>query len=424
MKASEVLHNDYQDRSKISWSTQLAKKLIHKKLSKIQFGQIKLIDEQDEYNFGEIDACYTLHARINVKNMSFYSKILLGGSIAAGETYMRGDWDSDDLLSLVRIMVLNRDLLTQLDSGLSWVQKCTDLPFHILNNNSKKGSKRNIQAHYDIGNELYKLFLDESMMYSSAIYATRSVSLYEGSIHKLDIVCKKLQLSDKDHLLEIGTGWGALALHAAQQNGCRVTTTTISEEQYFLAMERVKAAGLTDKITVLKKDYRDIHGKFDKLVSIEMLEAVGYQHYDTFFRKCNSLLKDDGLMVLQTITITDQYYQYAKRSVDFIQRYIFPGGCLPSINVLTDCISRKTDMRLHHMDDFSEHYARTLRDWRDRFVASIDKVRKLGYSDQFIRMWEFYLCYCEGGFLERSIGVVQLTLRKPLNRREYIGSML
>ena len=314
--------------------------------------------------------------------------------------------------------------MTDIDNGLVRLLKPFRLFLHFLNRNSPTGSKKNIQAHYDIGNDLFSLFLDESMMYSSAIFPREDCTLEEASRFKIDLICKKLNLGPRDHLLEIGTGWGALAIHAAKYYGCRVTSTTISNEQFRLATERVKDAGLEDRVTVIRQDYRELDGTYDKLVSVEMLEAVGHEYFDLFFRKCCSLLKPDGLMLVQTITIADQHYDYARRSVDFIQRYIFPGGCLPSIRVLSDCIARVTDFRLLHLADFSDHYARTLREWRQRFFANIGKVRGLQYPESFIRLWEFYLCYCEGGFTEKSIGVSQIVLGRPRNRDMLSSSTL
>ena len=259
--------------------------------------------------------------------------------------------------------------------------------------------------------------LDETMMYSCAMFDEADMSLYEAQLHRLDAICNKLDLKATDHLLEIGTGWGGLALHAAQNYGCRVTTTTISREQYELASRRVAEAGLQGRITVLMQDYRDLNGKYDKLVSIEMIEAIGHQYYSSYFQKCAGLLKPQGMMLLQTITIADQRYEQAKRSVDFIQRYIFPGGCLPSVSVMLDTLTRHSDMRLYHLEDIGPHYATTLRKWRENVKAKLGNIKALGYSDSFLRMWDYYLCYCEGGFMERSIGTVQMLLVKPDNRR-------
>jgi cyclopropane-fatty-acyl-phospholipid synthase len=264
------------------------------------------------------------------------------------------------------------------------------------------------------------------MMYSCAIYPGEGSSLDEAAVHKLDVVCRKLELSPQDELLEIGTGWGGLAIHAAKNYGCRVTTTTISKEQHDLAVERIAAAGLSDRITVLMEDYRDLPDRlgkrFDKLVSIEMIEAVGERFLEQYFATCSRMLKADGLMVLQGITIADRYYDSYRKSVDFIQRYIFPGGFLPSIAAMTTAAAQATDLTVTHLQELGPHYARTLKDWRDNFNARLDRIRELGYDERFIRMWEFYLCYCEGGFLERTVGAVQIVLNKPHNRRDPIPS--
>ncbi|MBN1379369.1 MAG: class I SAM-dependent methyltransferase [Gammaproteobacteria bacterium] len=401
---------------KQSWQIDIVRRAVIKRLSNIEHGQIIFHENNRRLVFGRrTDKC-DLSVNLTIKNPHFFSKIAFGGSIAAGETYIQGYWTCDDLTGLVRIMVLNRSSLLALEKGIAHLSKPFNLLLHYLRRNSRAGSKKNIQAHYDIGNDLFSLFLDESMMYSSAIYPHENCSLEEASLYKIDLICKKLNLGPNDHLLEIGTGWGALAIHASEKYGCRVTSATISDEQFNLAQERVNKAGLQNKIEIIKCDYRDLEGHYDKLVSVEMLEAVGHEYFDLFFKKCCELLKPDGLMLLQTITIADQHYSYARRSVDFIQRYIFPGGCLPSVSVLSDCIARVTDFHLLHLADYSEHYARTLRDWRQRFLANVNKVRELQYPESFIRLWEYYLCYCEGGFSEKSIGLAQIVLGKPLNR--------
>ncbi|HWP88560.1 MAG TPA: cyclopropane-fatty-acyl-phospholipid synthase family protein, partial [Burkholderiales bacterium] len=284
---------------------------------------------------------------------------------------------------------------------------------HWTARNTHTGSRRNIAAHYDLGNDFFRVFLDPTMMYSSAVFERADMTLEEASVAKLDRICRKLDLKPTDNVLEIGTGWGGFALHAAKLYGCRVTTTTLSRNQFQLARQRVDEANLSAQITVLLEDYRDLTGSYDKLVSIEMIEAVGHHFYDTYFGQCSDLLKPDGLMLLQAITIADQRYDAARRSVDFIQRHIFPGSCIPSVTVMSDAIARLTDMKLFHLEDIGPHYATTLERWRDNLFANIAEVHALGYPTEFIRMWEFYLCYCEGGFIERAIGVVQMLLVKP-----------
>ena len=289
--------------------------------------------------------------------------------------------------------------------------------FHLLRSNTKKGSRINITAHYDLGNDFYQLFLDETLTYSCGIFEGEDSTLKDASLAKYDRICKKLDLSPTDHLVEIGTGWGGFAIHAAHNYGCRITTTTISRAQYDLAKDRIDKAGVADKVELLLEDYRELKGEYDKLVSIEMIEAVGHQYLDTFFSSCSKLLRKDGMMLLQAITIADHIFEQHKRSVDFIKRYIFPGSCIPSVAAMCRSISRTSDLRLFHLEDITVHYARTLRAWRKRFLANVDKVRNLGYPETFIRMWEYYLCYCEGGFTERYLGDVQMLLTKPLCRR-------
>ena len=283
----------------------------------------------------------------------------------------------------------------------------------FLTRNSVARSKENIAAHYDLGNDFFELFLDPTMMYSSALFSDERMSLEQASIAKLDALCQKLSLKQSDHLVEIGTGWGGMAVYAAEQYGCRVTTTTISEEQYRHTLELVNKKGLQNQVTVLKKDYRLLEGKFDKLVSIEMIEAVGHQYFGEYFSKCSNLLKPDGVMAIQAITITDQRYERAKNSMDFIKRYIFPGGCLPSVNCIANHVSADTDMIISDMSDMALDYAETLKRWREAFFSNIDQVRALGFDERFIRMWEYYLCYCEGGFRERVIGTTQMVMTKP-----------
>jgi cyclopropane-fatty-acyl-phospholipid synthase len=416
MKAN-IIPNEtgYKVSSRRNWLAVMVRRALLAQLKNIQYGRVIVHEDGHRHEFGTLCEKCDLAVNITIKDPHFFSQFALRGSVGAGEAYIRGYWSCDDLTALIRIMILNRSALLKIETGLARLSKPFKLLMHYLRRNSITGSRKNILAHYDIGNDLFSLFLDKSMMYSSAIYPREACTLEEAALYKVDLICKKLQLGPNDHLLEIGGGWGALAVHAASQYGCRVTSTTISEQQFSVATERVQNAGLGNLVTIIKRDYRKLDGMYDKLVSVEMLEAVGHKYFDSFFRKCCDLLKPEGLMLLQTITITDQHYEYARKSVDFIQRYIFPGGCLPSINVLSDCISRVTDFRLLQLDEFGHHYARTLRDWRQRFFANINKVRELGYPESFIRLWEYYLCYCEGGFIEKSIGVSQMLLAKPRN---------
>jgi cyclopropane-fatty-acyl-phospholipid synthase len=309
-------------------------------------------------------------------------------------------------------------VLDSMDYGFTRLKAPIYKIMHLFNRNTRIGSRKNISAHYDIGNDLFRLFLDDTMMYSSAFYETPDKTLEQAAVAKLDLVCRKLELSANDHLLEIGTGWGGLAVHAARHYGCRVTTTTISEEQFVLATRKVADEGLDHLVRVIRQDYRDLTGHYDKLVSIEMIEAIGHQYMGTYFQKCCELLKPDGMMLIQAITIKDQLYRNALKDVDFIKKFIFPGGFLPSVTAMTETLCRYTDMKVFHLQDIGPHYARTLNEWRQRFFSRLDQIRGLGYSDEFIRLWEYYFCYCEGGFLERDIGTVQMLLTRPENSRE------
>jgi cyclopropane-fatty-acyl-phospholipid synthase len=398
----------------------LARRSLFKRLDEIHDGEITVIDGDEYFCFGKVTARCPLSVTLQVKHPRFYSDVAFGGSIGAGEAYMAGYWHCNDLTSLVRIMACNLDVVDNMESGLARLTSPLQRILHWFNRNTREGSRRNIAAHYDLGNDFYRLMLDETMMYSSAIFADENMNLHQAQVYRLDNMCKKLDLKPTDHLLEIGTGWGGLALHAAQHYGCRVTTTTLSREQYNLTCQRVNAAGLEHRITVVMEDYRHLTGQYEKLISIEMIEAIGHKYYATYFKKCATLLKPQGMMLIQAITMADQRYEQAKRSVDFIQRYIFPGGCLPSVSDMLNNMTRHSDMRLFHMEDIGPHYATTLRKWRANVIANLSRIKALGYSDTFLRMWDYYLCYCEGGFMERSIGTVQMLVMKPDCRREPI----
>jgi cyclopropane-fatty-acyl-phospholipid synthase len=400
----------------------IARRLLLGRLAQLEHGEIRLIEHGLEQRFGARDRHCNLTATVWVDHPRFFADVAFGGSVGAGEAYIQGLWRCADLVSLVRILVLNRDLLNGLDSGWALISRPLLRAFHWYHRNSRGGSARNIAAHYDLGNELYALMLDETMAYSCAIFPHADSTLAEASRAKFDAACRKLALSAGDHLLEIGTGWGGLAIHAAQHYGCRVTTTTISRAQFDYASAQVARLGLAERITLLLEDYRDLRGQFDKLVSIEMIEAVGARYLDTYLRQCSALLKPEGAMLLQAITIQDQCYAQALRSVDFIQRYVFPGSFIPSISTIADSLRRVTDLKIFSLEDIGPHYARTLALWRENFKGRLDAVRRLGYSEQFIRLWEFYLCYCEGGFLERQLGDVQMLLTKPGCRRPVLAA--
>ncbi|MBW2483383.1 MAG: class I SAM-dependent methyltransferase [Deltaproteobacteria bacterium] len=394
----------------------IARKAVLSLLNKLQHGRITLIEDGQQLVFGEDVSAASLNADINVYHFQFYSRILFGGSIGAAEAYMEGLWSADDLTTVMRILALNRKAFADMEKGLARLTAPLYQLYHSARKNTKVGSRKNILAHYDLGNEFYTLFLDPTMTYSCGIFEHDHSTLEEASIAKYDRLCQKLELKPGHRVVEIGTGWGGFAVHAAKHYGVHVTTTTISDEQYRYAENRFREAGLTDQINLLKQDYRDLTGEFDRLVSIEMIEAVGHHFYNTFFQTCSRLLKADGLMALQAITIGDQIFDRHKRSVDFIKRYIFPGSCIPSVTAISNAIATATDLRMIHLEDITPHYARTLREWRRRFFANIDAVRNMGYPDTFIRMWEYYLCYCEGGFAERYIRDVQMLFAKPMHR--------
>ncbi len=394
----------------------IAARAVHARLAGIEHGELVLHEAGSEYRYGERTARCSLTATLRIHDARFYSDMAFGGSIGAGEAYMQGWWSVDDLTALVRILICNRSVLDGMEGGLARLTGPLQKALHWFNRNTREGSRRNIAAHYDLGNDFFRLFLDPTLMYSSAIFENAGMTLEEAQLARLERICRALELQSSDHLLEIGTGWGGMAMHAARHYGCRVTSTTISREQFDLARERIEQAGLSDRITVLLEDYRDLTGSYDKLVSIEMVEAVGHQFYDDYFGQCGRLLNDDGLMLLQAITIADQRYEQARRSVDFIQRYIFPGSTIPSVTAMLDSVTRSSDMRLVSLLDIGPHYATTLRLWRENFHRERDAVRALGYPESFLRMWEFYLCYCEGGFEERVISDAQLLFAKPGNR--------
>mgnify|MGYP000862278463 CR=1 FL=1 len=393
----------------------LARSLVLRRFRQLEHGHIKLEDDGVQQEFGRPGG-EALAAEIKVLDPRCYRHIVLGGSLGAVEAFVHGYWTCSDLVSLVRIFCRNAALSSGLEGRPARLLSPLVRFGHWLRRNTASGSRRNIAAHYDLGNEFFALFLDSTMAYSSAVFPRADSSLEEASQAKFAGICRQLELKPSDHVLEIGTGWGGFALYAAQHCGCRITTTTISRKQYTYAQQQVAAAGLSDRITVLNDDYRTLTGVYDKLVSIEMIEAVGHQYFDTYFRLCSQRLKPQGLMLLQANVIPDQRFDRYRRSVDFIQRYIFPGGCLPSVGAICRSLGRVTDLRLVHLDDITPHYAETLALWRQRFRANRDQVRNLGFSEEFLRTWEYYFCYCEGGFRECAIGDVQMLLAKPACR--------
>lgn len=384
-------------------------RIVRSRLESLDVGRLTLEADGASSIYGSGDE---ITAHVSVHDGTFYRQVALGGHIGAAESYVAGAWTTPDLTALVRLFVRNREALDGLESGTARLAGPLRALLHAANRNTRRGSARNIRAHYDLGNDFFRCFLDETLTYSAGIFERPDASLRDASEAKYDRLCRKLELGPHDHVVEIGTGWGGFALHAAGRYGCRVTTTTISREQHDMALQRVAEAGLDDRVEVLLRDYREMEGHYDKLVSIEMIEAVGHQYYETFFDRCARLLKPHGLAALQAITIQDRLYDSARKEVDFIKRYIFPGSCIPAVSVLAGAAA-PSDLRMVHLEDLTPHYAETLRRWRQRFMANEDQIARLGFDDAFRRLWEFYLCYCEGGFAEGVLGSVQLVLAKP-----------
>ena len=393
----------------------LTERLVLSRLEQITSGGLRLYDGNVRRDFGVTDSSLPL-ATLQVCDVRFWKAVAYRGSIGAGEAYAKGWWESPDPTSVVRLFVRNQEAMSGLDGGLARLSRPLLALFHAMRRNSERGSRDNIRAHYDLSNEFFALFLDETLTYSCGFYEDASSSLKEASIAKIDRLCRKLRLSPADHLLEIGTGWGAFAIHAAKKYGCRVTTTTISNEQYQLAERRIQEAGLEGRINLLSEDYRKLQGSFDKLVSVEMIEAVGAAYFGEFFQCCSRLLKPNGVMALQAITISDQHFESARRSVDFIQRHIFPGSCIPSVTALCAAMTKQSDLRMVDLEDIGPHYVKTLATWRANLESKWTEAMGLGYSEEFLRMWEFYFAYCEGGFAERHIGDVQMLLQRPGGR--------
>lgn len=408
---------------KFSWLQRIARILGINKMNCFEYGTMILVEPDQETVF-QGSRMKELQARVVVHNPRFFTEVVFGGTVGAGRSYFRGDWSCNELVKLIRIFTLNQTVMSRLEKGLARAREPFLKAFHFLRENTPRGSRKNIADHYDLGNDFFSLFLDETMTYSCAYFPQEGSSLYEASVAKMDNICRKLALQPGEHLLEIGSGWGSLALHAAKNYGARVTTTTVSENQYQHVLDRVRKENLIGQVTVLKEDYRQLQGRYDKLVSVEMIEAVGYRYYETFFEVCSRLLKDQGMFLLQAITIVDHAYEMARDSVDFIKRYIFPGGCLPSVSALCHANERAGDMNLSHLEDLTPHYVKTLKCWRDNFFRNLKTIRALGYPQEFLRTWEFYLAYCEGAFRERYIGVKHLLFHKPLCRQAHLAPAL
>jgi cyclopropane-fatty-acyl-phospholipid synthase len=379
-------------------------------LGRVTNGRIDVVEGGRERSFGPAGA--DLRATVTVNDPAAW-RGPLRGSVGLGEGYVDGRWETDDLVAMIRIAARE---LRQMDGVRGLVTRPRSLWHrvrHLVPENTRGGARRNVSAHYDLGNDLFAAFLDERMVYSCAYFPDAAASLEEAQLAKLDRICDRLGLGPENHLLEIGTGWGGMAIHAARRGGCRVTTTTISRAQFELASERVREAGLEDQVTVLLRDYRDLEGRYDRLVSVEMIEAVGWQYFDDFFRRCDELLTDDGLMLLQAITIDDRIYEIEKGARSFANTHVFPGGCLPSEGLIASCLERVTSMKQVWIDDITAHYPPTLAAWRERFFAAWERLRDRGYDERFRRLWDFYLSSSEAGFRERRIGDVQALFAKP-----------
>ena len=391
----------------------IAANILRRRLKSIVGGKITFVEDRQHRVFGTSDG---LEAEIRVHNPNFYRKSLLGGGVGFAEAFIHGWWSTDDLTTLLRIFVRDINLSNEFEKGFALLARKLLGLYHWRNKNTRTGSRQNIFEHYDLGNDFFSLFLDETLTYSCGIFNTPETSLKEASVAKLEQICELISIEEDDHVLEIGCGWGSFAIHAAEKYGCRVSATTISKEQYNLARERVRRRGLDDRVTILFKDYRELEGTYDKLVSIEMIEAVGHDFLGDFFIKCESLLAEDGAMALQGITMSEDFYEEYLRSADFIQRYIFPGSCCPALNAIKNAVSDSTDLKLSRTENIGSHYATTLREWRLRFSGNTEKLQAMGYSEEFIRTWLYYFSYCEAGFAENYLGNVQLVLQKPLFR--------
>lgn len=381
-----------------------AARLLHRHLRGLQGGSLTLRDGGARHDFGSGEP----RVEVRIHDVACYRRMLLGGALGAGESYIDGQWDCDDLVGLMRLLLLNRPALSRLDGALTGLRRILDRLGHRRRRNSRAGSRRNIEAHYDLSNPFFQTFLDRRMMYSSAVYERSDMSLDAASDAKLERLCRKLELGPDDHLLEIGTGWGGLAVYAAQQFGCRVTTATLSPAQHQVACERVRAAGLEDRVDVRLCDYRELDGVYDKLVSVEMVEAVGHQYLDQYFEIVGRLVRPGGLIAIQAITIEDGRYLDALHRVDFIKKHVFPGSFIPSVSALVTAAAANSDTVLVNLEDIGADYATTLAAWRQRVEQAGGEHRAQGLSPEFLRLWRFYLCYCEAGFRERSISDVHL----------------
>jgi cyclopropane-fatty-acyl-phospholipid synthase len=388
----------------------LARAAVNQALRHLRAGRIEVVEGGRRRAFGPAGA--ELRAVVTINDPAAW-RGPLRGSAGLGATYADGLWETDDLVTLIRIAARELREPDGLRGAVAGARGLLHRARRLVPENTLAGARRNVAAHYDLGNDLFAAFLDERMVYSCAYFPRAGASLEEAQFAKLERICGQLRLGPGNHLLEIGSGWGGLAVHAAREHGCRVTTTTISREQHELAAQRVREAGLADRVTVLLDDYRELRGRYDRLVSVEMIEAVGWQYFDDFFRRCEELLAPGGLMLLQAITIDDDIYEIEKGGRSFANTHVFPGGCLPSRRTIADCLARVTSMRQVWAEDITVHYPLTLTAWRERFLGAWERLRSRGYDERFLRLWTFYLSSSEAGFRERRIGDVQALFVKP-----------
>nr|MEE4268152.1 cyclopropane-fatty-acyl-phospholipid synthase family protein [Candidatus Krumholzibacteria bacterium] len=396
----------------LSRRQRMCRQIFFKILADLGGGVISFRDADGGHQLGSFDSPDALEVNVAIWDGAFYCAAVTGQSAGVGRSYMQGMWDCDQLVNLIRIFARNEKVLRRWTAPTQGLTGLWHRFSFWLQRNTRRGARRNISYHYDLGEDYFAQFLDPGLTYSCAFFAHPGQDLAPAQTEKLDRVCRKLGLGPGDHLLEIGTGWGSMAIHAATRYGCRVTTTTISAEQARYADEKIRRLGLGDRIKVIQKDYRDLTGQYDKLVSLEMIEAVGVKYYPAYFRKCAELLKPEGAMVLQAITVDDRHFRHDARHVDFIKRYIFPGGVLPSVQVMNNTVARATDFQLVHLEEMGLHYARTLELWRENLTDAWTVMQEQGRTEEFLRCWEFYFAYCEGGFRERRIGAAQLVLAK------------
>ena len=387
---------------------------LHAQFKKIKYGCIILNENESRIVFGDEDDSLT--TEVSILSSEFYILAGSGGEVGIAEAYAAGYWDAEDMVKLIQIVIKNQETQEAIDGGIARLLNPINRFIHKFRKNTLSGSKNNIVAHYDLSNEFFQKWLDKSMTYSCAIFEPKNISLYDASIEKLDRICRKLELQPSDHIIEIGTGWGSFALHAVKKYGCSVTTTTISDEQFDYVSKLIEKEKLKDKITLLKNDYRNLSGQYDKLVSIEMIEAVGYNYIQKFFQVCSGLLKPDGLMAIQGITYHEAGFENHLHSVDFIKKYIFPGSNLISVNHVLSTIKDFTDLSMVHYEDITKHYAETLKLWRHKYMSVLPSIKDMGFSDEFLRIWEYYFIYCEAGFRERYIGDVQIVMAKSNNK--------